>query len=278
MPLECTLKFDAVSQDRFKKLDYEVMRHAFDVQNQMGNLFCEHVYQVELKERLEASGHTVAIEIPVMASYQNFRKSYYLDLVVDQAGIYELKTVNNLTEKHRAQAIHYLHLAKMRHGKLVNFRSQSVESEFVSTSMSHEDRFHVEVNADEWDGSIQLGKKVMQTFLELIQHWGLFLQTELYSEALMNLTSNVPPDERKVRMQLKQGFDVYQPCNLISEDTAIQITTLKRGLNGFESNLRKWLSHTPLMHCLWINMNNHAVSFKTLSHHSAQNHSACILN
>ena len=44
------------------------------------------------------------------------------------------------------QLINYLLLANISHGKLINFRTSSVEYEFVSSSLTFKDRMNYNLN------------------------------------------------------------------------------------------------------------------------------------
>ena len=104
-------------------MDYRLMRCAFDVQNQLGRLCDEIIYQNDLAIRLQTVGlGPVHREVPVTVTHRDFSKTYRLDLVVSEAAIYELKAEARLVSEHEAQLLHYLLLCGSQHGKLVNFR------------------------------------------------------------------------------------------------------------------------------------------------------------
>ena len=67
------------------------MRNAFQSQNHLGRLCDEVIYNNDLAARLRARGLRVETEVPVTVSHRAFSKRYRLDLVVDNAAIYELK-------------------------------------------------------------------------------------------------------------------------------------------------------------------------------------------
>ena len=71
-------------------------------------------------------------ETPIELTHKTFAKTLNLDLVVSCRGVYELKTVSALNSKHVAQLLTYLYLLDLPRGKLVNFRSPTVESQFVN--------------------------------------------------------------------------------------------------------------------------------------------------
>lgn len=86
-----------MSKDRFHEVDHIVMRHAFDIQNELGRLCNESIYQRELIRRCSASGVMTVSEGEILVSLDSFSKSYYVDALISSGAIYELKAVCNLT-------------------------------------------------------------------------------------------------------------------------------------------------------------------------------------
>src|SRR5262245_27507744 len=137
MPITSPISMRAIPQAEFAQLDYQVMRHVFASQNELGRLCDEIIYQNDLAARLQAAhSGSVRTEVPVTISHGDFAKTYFLDMVVEDAAIYEFKTVAGLAPEHDAQVFNYLLLAQCHHGKLVNFRPSQVESRFVNTSLT----------------------------------------------------------------------------------------------------------------------------------------------
>ena len=110
MPITSSLPFGHTTQEEFARLDYLVMRHAFECQNQLGRLCDELIYQNDLAARLLAARVPVQTEVPVTVTCRDFAKTYSLDLAVAGAGIYELKTALGLVGEHEAQLLNYLFL------------------------------------------------------------------------------------------------------------------------------------------------------------------------
>lgn len=63
------------------------------------------------------------MEVPIHVSFESFNKQLFLDALVQEGAVFEFKTVEALTSKHRSQLLHYLLLADLPRGKLVNVRS-----------------------------------------------------------------------------------------------------------------------------------------------------------
>ncbi len=119
MPITSPVWVRPANQEEFAQIDYRVMRHAFDSQNEFGRLCDEIIYRNDLAARLEAAGlGPVRREVPVTAAHRDFAKTYRLDLIVADAAIYELKTEIRLAADHDAQLLNYLFLQGTHHGKL----------------------------------------------------------------------------------------------------------------------------------------------------------------
>lgn len=74
----------------------------------------------------------------IQVEHKDFRKLYFLDMLTNEAGIYELKATVALNNNNDRQLINYLLLAGLHHGKLINFGPASVEYRFISTSLTQE--------------------------------------------------------------------------------------------------------------------------------------------
>ena len=134
MPIHCPLSIRTLSAEEFEERDYRVMGHSYACQNELGRLCDEGVYEADLKARLLAEGFgEVHTQVPVTVTHCNFSKTYYLDLVADDA-LYELKTNTTLTGEDYAQLIHYILLLGIQRGKLPNFRSGSTFTTPISSS------------------------------------------------------------------------------------------------------------------------------------------------
>jgi len=142
MPISYSFTPKVIPESEFHRIDYDVMALAFAIHNDMSKLWNEKIYQNELADRCRKAGFKkVVTEVPVTVSYQNFQKTYKVDLMLDDAVIYEIKAVRALAGEHQQQALHYLFLLGLQHGKLINMRPPSVEHRFVSTRLTPEKRF-----------------------------------------------------------------------------------------------------------------------------------------
>ena len=132
MPIKCSVMIEYISENDFYLLDHKVMKTVFSIHKDFGRFCDEKIYQNELAHRCQKIGFdTVATEVPIQVSFQDFNKLYYMDLLINNRIMYELKTVNVLTGEHRKQALNYLLLLGMHYGKLINMRPESAQYNFV---------------------------------------------------------------------------------------------------------------------------------------------------
>ncbi|MEA2038953.1 MAG: GxxExxY protein [Thermodesulfobacteriota bacterium] len=185
MPIEPSATIRPISEDEFHLIDHEIMAAVFRMHKELGRFCDEKIYQNELAYRCQELGlGEVATEVPIRVSYKDFQKLYYIDLLVDSRIIYELKTVEAITGQHRKQALNYLLLMGMHHGKLVNMRPQSVQYNFVSTRLTPEKRYKFAIDDLQWKDLDQDSIWLKDLMANLLSEWGAFLDTNLFFDAI----------------------------------------------------------------------------------------------
>src|SRR5215475_52257 len=128
MPIDVRATIRHLEQNDFGRIAYDVMGHAFEIHNEFGRFFDEKIYKREVSRRCPAT----QLEVPIEIVFDSFRKLYFLDALIDGGAAFEFKTVDSLTDRHRSQLLHYLLIADLSHGKLVNMRAEQVQHEFVN--------------------------------------------------------------------------------------------------------------------------------------------------
>ena len=266
MPIKSSLAVRPITQQQFATLDYQVMRHAFDSQNELGRLCDEVIYQNDLAARLEtAQLGPIRKEIPVQVTHGSFAKTYYLDLVVGDAAIYELKTAVSLAPEHDAQLLHYLLLHGAHHGKLLNFRAAQVESKFINTGLTSEGRSRLEFDTHRWREEEPASKTLREIMVALLEDWGGFLELPLYVEALTHFLGGENRVMQKVPL-FRNGIRLgEQPMHLAGPDIAFQVTAITDAAESYERQLRSLLQHSTLRVLQWVNLNHHRIDFTTLA-------------
>lgn len=145
----------------------------FKMHNELGRHLDEKIYERELAFRLGGAGIHAQMQVPLGLQFEDYSTTLFVDLLVEGSTIYELKAGSALAPAHRAQALSYLFLADTRHGKLVNLGTPRVEHEFVSTSLSFDDRRQFEIVDREWIASGNAGR-LREFIIALARDWGVF--------------------------------------------------------------------------------------------------------
>jgi GxxExxY protein len=240
------------------------MKHAFDIQNEFGRLCDELIYKNELAFRCQTDGLTIAKEAVVCVEHKDFRKLYFLDMLAEYGGIYELKATEALNKNNDRQLINYLLLGGLHHGKLINFGSTSVEHRFISTSLTPEDRKKFTLNTRRWDGSDAESSLLQETLYGLLEDWGMFLSVDLYAEALTHFLGGQQKALCSVEISADGRILGKQKVLLLQHDTGLHVSALWQHLSSYEKHLERFFFHTGLKKFHWLNFNKNTVQMITL--------------
>ena len=265
MPITGSHALNPINQREFGDLDYQVMRLAFESQNQLGRLCEEEIYQNDLVTRLTTAGLAPKKEVPIVVSHKSFTKTYLIDLIVANAGIYELKTAHALSGLHEAQLLNYLFLSETHHGKLINFRPPQVESRFVNTTLTPAERRQFSTDTKRWKEIEQTDVSFRKNLLDLLCDWGCRLDLSLYNEAMIHFSGGA--DQVVHRLPLTRGEANLgtQHFNLLNPETAFRITSLSEGISDHENHLLALLRLSSLRRLQWVNLDRQKIQFVTIS-------------
>ena len=110
------------------ELTYLVNGAIFEVNRILGPGFLEKVYENALLMELKARGINAAAQYPIKVRYKDqIVGEYFVDLLVEDKVIIELKTVDKIEKIHEAQLLNYLKATGINVGLLVNFKSRKAE-------------------------------------------------------------------------------------------------------------------------------------------------------
>ena len=113
---------------RHKELTHQIIGGAYQVYNQLGFGFLESVYHKDMIIELNNSDVFVESEKPLKVFYNDqIVGDFYVDLLVDDEIVVELKSVKRLSKEHEVQLVNYLNALKMDIGLLINFGPSGVE-------------------------------------------------------------------------------------------------------------------------------------------------------
>lgn len=264
MPVECHFNLLQVEQNEFHEVDYQVMRHVFDIHNTFGRFCEEKIYQDELAERCRNDNLHVNREAHIRVWHKHFSKSYYLDLLINAGIIYELKAVSKLAGQHQMQLINYLLLTNVPHGKLINYRPYSVETRFVSSRLKLSDRKATVIDDSSLNEKDIIAQELRELVLMLLNDWGAFLEVELYREAMLALLS-CSMGVQSVEISHGSRMVGNQKMCILKNNAAWHISSIRSHQVTYEQHLFKLFMHTKLDHIHWINLNGNSVTMKTLT-------------
>jgi GxxExxY protein len=260
MPVKIDADVRRLSQNEFGAVAFKVMAHAFDVHRQLGRLFDESVYQTELAHRLGAP-----TEVRLEISHDGFQKIYFLDLLVENGALFEIKTVDSFHERHRSQLLNYLLLTGLAHGKLINFRTSAVQHEFVNTSLTRTDFTRFDVDDSHWQADDPASLDIKHRLIAMLRDVGAGLDLQLYREAIIHWLGG--PAIAVYKVDVLVGGRRIGTHELVRTPggAGIQLTCLKsKDLRPFEDHYLRFLSHVDATALHWINITWSSVMFRTL--------------
>jgi len=111
----------------FKELSYRIVGAAMEVHRKLGPGFLESVYEEALcyEFTLREIPFERQVELPVYYKGIELGK-YYADVLVAHSIVLEIKAVSAFSDRHSAQALHYLTATRRRLAILINFGTQSL--------------------------------------------------------------------------------------------------------------------------------------------------------
>jgi GxxExxY protein len=113
---------------KHEEITHQIIGCAYRVHNALGFGFLETVYKKSMVIELKKSSLEVAEEKPLKVYYDDHVVGdFYVDLLVAQEIVVELKSVRNLVKEHEVQLVNYLNGLKKEIGLLINFGPNGVE-------------------------------------------------------------------------------------------------------------------------------------------------------
>lgn len=264
MAIQCKFDTRPLSRSDFYEVDHLVMRHAFAIQNELGRLYDECVYQKELVRRCTGSGLAVLSEGEIVVSSGSFRKSFYLDVLINRGSIYELKAVDSLTGRHESQVLNYLLLSRLVFGKLINFSSPSVQYRFVTSGLTDENRRAFEVDETAWLQEAPMSGTIREIVRNLLEDWGACLDVHLYREAICHFLGGEEALMHSADVSIGGCVVGTQAVCLLDGETGLHVSSIIRHSGSYKKQLMKMLEHTGLTQMQWVNFDRMTVHLTTL--------------
>jgi len=107
----------------YNQLTSKIIECCIEVHKELGPGLMESVYEICCIKELNKAGLNVQrqVAIPVTYKGEQLAKDFFIDLLVEDEIILELKSVEGLLPIHEAQLVTYLKLADKKLGLLINF-------------------------------------------------------------------------------------------------------------------------------------------------------------
>ena len=116
----------------FKELSYRIVGAAMEVHRTLGPGFLEPVYEKALCYEFTQREIPFERQVQLPVIYKGVELSAYsADVVVNHAIVVEIKAVSAFSDRHSAQALHYLTATRLRLAILINFGAQSLQTKRI---------------------------------------------------------------------------------------------------------------------------------------------------
>ncbi len=113
---------------KYENLTGKVLEACFEVSKELGAGFLESVYENALLVALKQKGIDVVAQVPLKVKFRGvIVGNFYVDLLVEDKVLVELKAVSRVLNEHKAQTINYLKATGIEVGLLVNFGTPKIE-------------------------------------------------------------------------------------------------------------------------------------------------------
>lgn len=109
----------------YNELTYEIRSAIFAVYKELGPGLLESIYESALCHELQERGLAFKsqLSLPVIYKNKDLGLGYRIDILVEDAIILEIKSVEEIKKVHKKQLLTYLKLTDKKIGLLINFNS-----------------------------------------------------------------------------------------------------------------------------------------------------------
>jgi hypothetical protein len=154
-------------------------------------------------------------------------------------------------------------LLDLPRGKLINFRSATVQSQFVNAPLDSSERRSFRINEVEFKGD----EGFRDLVVGLLRDWGTSLTMSLYQEAIVTLLGGVEAVGAMLPIYRNDIPLGTQRFHLAAADTAFKVTAMNRDMSAYRSQVTRLIRFSPLRAIHWINIARHEVTITTISGH-----------
>lgn len=121
-----------MTKEQFEYLANQIFQAALEVHKTLGPGLLESVYEFALVKELQIRNIFVQYQVKVPLFYKGYDtgKEFFIDMLVENEIVIEVKSVDALHPVHEAQLLSYLKLADKRMGFLINFNVALIKDGF----------------------------------------------------------------------------------------------------------------------------------------------------
>jgi GxxExxY protein len=128
---------------QFNDLTYKIIGICMDTHREMGPGFPEEYYQKALEYEFANQEISFEPQKPIQMLYKEIQVGLnYLDFVIEQSVILEIKSVKKLDQVHLWQVLKYLGITKIPLALLVNFGPAKLEYKRILPSKKIQEEIH----------------------------------------------------------------------------------------------------------------------------------------
>ena len=112
-----------MTQEDYNKLSSQIVAAAIEVHKELGPGLLESVYETcFLNELYSRNIHAInQVKFPIIYKGKKLEKDFFIDILVEDVIVVELKSVEVILPVHEVQLLTYLRLADKKLGLLINF-------------------------------------------------------------------------------------------------------------------------------------------------------------
>ena len=121
-----------MNKEQFEYLANQIFQAALEVHKNLGPGLLESVYEYALVKELQLRNIGVLYQVKVPLYYKGFDtgKEFFIDILVENEIVIEVKSVDSLHPVHQAQLLSYLKLSDKKMGFLINFNVALIKDGF----------------------------------------------------------------------------------------------------------------------------------------------------
>jgi GxxExxY protein len=107
----------------YNNISYKIIRAAMEVHRELGPGLLESVYEYCLLEEFKNIGLIAKrqVKVPICYKGNNLDKNFFVDILIENKIVLELKSIEIILPIHEFQLLTYLKLSGMKLGLLINF-------------------------------------------------------------------------------------------------------------------------------------------------------------